>query len=73
MHAEPFAGREVLPEDKFDAEEFDWGYAITVHKAQGSQWPHVVLINDSWPGPDRFQDRWLYTAHHAGAGACNDH
>ena len=61
MHAEPFAGRMVLPEDRFDAEEFDWGYAITVHKAQGSQWPHVVLINDSWPGRERFQDRWLYT------------
>ena len=62
MHPEPFAGGEPAPEDKFDAEEFTWGYVITVHKAQGSQWPRVAVINDSWPGKDRFQDRWMYTA-----------
>ena len=62
MHREPFAGGEPVPEDKRDAEHFDWGYVITVHKAQGSQWPRVAVINDSWPGKDRFQDRWMYTA-----------
>ena len=62
MHREPFNAGEPVPEDKRDAEQFTWGYCITVHKAQGSQWPHVALINDSWPGPDRFQDRWMYTA-----------
>jgi ATP-dependent exoDNAse (exonuclease V) alpha subunit len=62
MHAEPFTGCEVLPEDKFDAHEFDWGYVLTVHKSQGSQWPHVALINDGWSGPDNFLDHWLYTA-----------
>jgi exodeoxyribonuclease-5 len=62
MHAEPFACREVFPEDRFDANEFDWGYVLTVHKAQGSQWPHVALINDGWSGADNFLDHWLYTA-----------
>lgn len=27
--------------------EMDWAYAITVHKSQGSQWDHVVLIDES--------------------------
>jgi exodeoxyribonuclease-5 len=62
MHREPFNAGEPVAEDKRDAEQFTWGYCITVHKAQGSQWPHVAVINDSWPGPDRFQDRWMYTA-----------
>ena len=61
MHAGPFAGRELLAEDKLDADEFDFGYCITVHKSQGSQWQHVALINDGWSGADRFKDRWLYT------------
>jgi exodeoxyribonuclease-5 len=62
MHTDYFAGGEPMPEDKFDAHEFDWGYAITVHKAQGSQWPRVAIVNDSWLGEDRFQDHWMYTA-----------
>lgn len=44
---------------RMDAEEFAYGYALTVHKAQGSQWPSVVLL-DEWRRPDRQQ--WLYTA-----------
>ena len=41
-----------------EANEFDFGYALTVHKAQGSQWDHVVLI-DEWRSANRKQ--WLYT------------
>jgi ATP-dependent exoDNAse (exonuclease V) alpha subunit len=42
-------------------EEFDYGYALTVHKAQGSQWPNVLVLDEySRFYPDR--DRWLYTA-----------
>ena len=29
---------------RFD--EFDYGYVLTVHKAQGSQWDDVVLFDD---------------------------
>jgi exodeoxyribonuclease-5 len=39
--------------------DFDYGYAITVHASQGSEWDHVVVCDD-WEGRDRLQ--WLYTA-----------
>jgi exodeoxyribonuclease-5 len=42
---------------------FDFGYALTVHKSQGSAFDEVLLY------PERFEDdsdeeyaRWLYTA-----------
>jgi exodeoxyribonuclease-5 len=41
-------------------DEFDFGYVLTVHKAQGSQWDDVVLFDES----DAFREnrgRWLYT------------
>jgi len=46
--------------ERKDAEEFDFGYALTVHKAQGSQWDDVLLFDESecFRG-DRW--RWLYT------------
>lgn len=40
--------------------EFDYGYALTVHKSQGSEWPDVFLVNESWGAPD-YRRRWLYT------------
>ncbi len=43
---------------KYD--EFDFGYVLTVHKAQGSQWDDVVLFDKSFAFPDS-RDRWLYT------------
>lgn len=44
---------------RFD--DFDYGYALTVHKAQGSQWDDVVLFDESYAFRDTRQ-RWLYTA-----------
>lgn len=44
---------------RFD--DFDFGYALTVHKAQGSQWNNVVLFDESFAFRDTRQ-RWLYTA-----------
>jgi exodeoxyribonuclease V len=45
---------------KMGTQEFDYGYAITVHKSQGSQWRNVVLFDESSAfRADRF--RWLYT------------
>jgi exodeoxyribonuclease-5 len=41
-------------------DEFDYGYVLTVHKAQGSQWDDVVLFDESFAfGESRA--RWLYT------------
>ncbi|MBX3551496.1 MAG: AAA family ATPase [Pseudolabrys sp.] len=41
-------------------DEFDYGYVLTVHKAQGSQWDDVVLFDESFAFSDS-RDRWLYT------------
>jgi ATP-dependent exoDNAse (exonuclease V) alpha subunit len=41
-------------------DEFDYGYALTVHKAQGSQWDDVVLFNESFAFREH-AGRWLYT------------
>ncbi len=42
-------------------DDFDYGYALTVHKAQGSQWDNVYLFDESWAFREHRQ-RWLYTA-----------
>jgi exodeoxyribonuclease-5 len=46
--------------------EFDLGYAITVHKAQGSQWDDMVLWDDgfaTWKSSDvASRRRWIYTS-----------
>ncbi|MFQ5564022.1 MAG: ATP-dependent RecD-like DNA helicase [Parvularculaceae bacterium] len=44
-----------------NADEFDYGYALTVHKAQGSQWDNVVLFDESYAFREH-RARWLYTA-----------
>lgn len=41
-------------------DSFDYGYALTVHKAQGSQWDKVMLFDESWAFREHRQ-RWLYT------------
>lgn len=41
-------------------QQFDYGYALTVHKAQGSQWGNVVLYDESSIFRDEAR-RWLYT------------
>jgi exodeoxyribonuclease-5 len=42
---------------------FDFGYAITCHKAQGSQWKGVFVIDQSYYWRrDGQQSQWLYTA-----------
>lgn len=45
---------------KMNLSRFDYSYAITVHKSQGSQWGGTVILYDEWTGADR--TRWLYTA-----------
>jgi len=42
---------------------FDYGYTISVHKSQGSEWPKVVVFEQRtkhWN--DEYYARWLYTA-----------
>jgi exodeoxyribonuclease-5 len=42
------------------SDEFDYGYALTVHKSQGSQWDAVVLFDESRAFREH-RARWLYT------------
>ena len=42
------------------SDEFDYGYALTVHKAQGSQWDDVVLFDESGAFREH-RHRLLYT------------
>lgn len=56
------AGAEALSwKQRRGSDEFDFGYALTVHKAQGSQWDDVVLFDESFAFRDA-PERWLYTA-----------
>lgn len=42
---------------------FDFGYALTVHKAQGSQAKRVILFEERFAKMDqKVWNRWLYTA-----------
>lgn len=40
--------------------EFDYGYAITCHKSQGSEWGRVMVVDTNVSQFD--MDRWRYTA-----------
>jgi ATP-dependent exoDNAse (exonuclease V) alpha subunit len=42
--------------------EFTYGYAITCHKSQGSQWDKVLIIEEKFPFDKTEHARWLYTA-----------
>jgi Mesyanzhinovviridae Dda-like helicase len=51
-------------EHEEDIQEFEYAYAITVHKAQGSQWDNVLLFDQKHRFPnwsERDRRRWLYT------------
>lgn len=50
----------VPPGQRRGGEAFDYGYALTVHKAQGSQWDDVILFDESFAFRDA-AERWLYT------------
>jgi exodeoxyribonuclease-5 len=55
-------GPEAVPWDRRkNSDEFDYGYALTVHKAQGSQWDKLVLFDESFAFRET-RERWLYTA-----------
>lgn len=51
---------EVPWELRKHTDEFTFGYALTVHKAQGSQWDDVVLFDEGFAFREH-RARWLYT------------
>lgn len=42
-------------------EQFTYGYAITGHKSQGSEWDKVLVIEEGFPYKEEEHKRWLYT------------
>jgi exodeoxyribonuclease-5 len=57
-HAETFG-----PYDPYlNALQVKYSYAITGHKAQGGEWPHVFVLLERPYGGDEQHLRWLYTA-----------
>jgi exodeoxyribonuclease-5 len=44
-----------------EAQEFDYGYALTVHKSQGSEWDKVLIFDESGAF-GRDGHKHLYTA-----------
>ena len=50
----------LTPSARRRSDEFDFGYVLTVHKAQGSQWDSVVLFDESYAFREN-RARWLYT------------
>jgi len=67
----PEAMKQARPWELADHQQFEFGYAITCHTAQGSQWPKVLLLdayhlNDKrrvlqWAAARQDRARWLYT------------
>lgn len=63
-----FLGREAelkkMAWGRRDAQEFGFGYAMTVHKSQGSQWDDVLIKDEKNMGRagDKEMRQWLYTA-----------
>jgi exodeoxyribonuclease-5 len=66
---------DLPPRARRQFDEFTYGYALTVHKSQGSQWDDVLIMDESHSfgkavangsgdadTGDTFRQQWLYTA-----------
>jgi exodeoxyribonuclease-5 len=64
-HTHHFVGKEEQLKKQWfqrkEAEEFDYGYALTCHKTQGSQYQNPVIFDESFIARDK-RYQWLYTA-----------
>jgi exodeoxyribonuclease-5 len=60
-HRHHFDGRELPWYDRREADEFTYGYCLTVHKSQGSQWDDVIVVDESQCFREDAR-KWLYTA-----------
>lgn len=61
IQIQPFLGGKVDFSKKEKAIPFDFAYAITTHKAQGSQYDSVLIVEE-YLGDIEYHKRWLYTA-----------
>jgi len=58
---EQFGEEDTLSDLSHSKALFDYGYALTVHKSQGSEWKRVLVL-ERIPHPDTSVARWRYTA-----------
>ncbi|MCD8308134.1 MAG: DEAD/DEAH box helicase [Clostridia bacterium] len=49
------------PVDAFTLNRFEYGYCISCHKAQGSEFGNLVIFDESWAFKED-RTKWLYTA-----------
>lgn len=61
VHPEPFRGEKINERTRRSADEFDFAYAVTCHKSQGSEWDSVLVFDQSSIFRENSR-RWLYTA-----------
>jgi len=61
----------LVPKGDAGTSRLDLGYALSVHKAQGSEWPIVIVALDPNGGARMVCDRaWIYTAISRARTAC---
>lgn len=54
--------RDMREKRKHKLVEATFGWAITCHKAQGSQWPNIIICDDHFGRSTEQRAQWLYTA-----------
>lgn len=59
-HRSIFEGAQPDARSWRKANAFDYGWALTVHKSQGSQWPSVFLVDEAAAFRQHAR-KWLYT------------
>lgn len=66
LTGEPTINKETFKyfkgEDVERPNELTYGYVVTCHKAQGSEWPKVLVMEENFPFDPVEHRRWLYTA-----------
>lgn len=55
-------GRKVSFGDKFPKDSIQLGYVLTCHKAQGSEWPGVIIVLLDDTSDMMLRRNWFYTA-----------
>lgn len=58
---EEYRARKILANPPLPI-EFNYGYAITCHRSQGSQWSKVLVCEEGFPYDKEEHARWVYTA-----------